>query len=277
MARQRSHSSVATSSTSAVGPAMPALFTRTSRPPRASSVPSIHRSTAAGSATSTWAAVSPSAAADRTAATSTSQTWTRAPCAAKALATARPIPLPAAVIATRAPTVLPSRSFGVTSALAVRVLRLAVLEREDAGVLDDAVSDLDRTPDGLAGLPAVGARHHGAHVRDEGVADLPRRRVPEVRRAVVDGVVVDARPDREDRLGERRRAGPLQSHPLVARDVDDKAAALEQLQILVRDEHLRVVGVLEDAVHDDVVPGQVLGERPALGMGQLGPAARIAI
>jgi len=35
--------------------------------------------------------------------------------------------------------VLRSRSFVcVTSALAVRVLRLAVLEREDAGVLDDA-------------------------------------------------------------------------------------------------------------------------------------------
>ena len=32
--------------------------------------------------------------------------------------------------------------------------------------------------------------------------------------------------------------------------------ALEQLEVIVREEHERVVGVLEDAVDDDVVPGE---------------------
>ena len=94
---------------------------------------------------------------------------------------------------------------------------------------------------------------------------------------MVDGVVVDVATDREGRLGERRRPRPLEAHALVTGHVDDQAAALEQLEILVGDEDQRVIGVLQDAVDDDVVPGQVLRQRAALRVRQLRAPRRIGI
>ncbi len=53
---------------------------------------------------------------------------------------------------------------------------------------------------------------------------------------VVDGVVVDALPDGEHRVGERRRSGPLEAHPLVAGDVDEHRPGPEAAEVLVHHE-----------------------------------------
>src|SRR5580704_7204776 len=110
ISRQRSQSSGFISSTFDVGPAMPALLTSTSRPPSFASASANRLFTAARSETSQRVEViagSLVASAD-SAASSTSQVWTRAPSAAKRRAIARPMPLPPAVTSTRKP--LSSRS-----------------------------------------------------------------------------------------------------------------------------------------------------------------------
>src|SRR6267143_1472415 len=99
-AMQRSQSSGRMSSTLAVGPAMPALFTSTSRPPRVRFTSSKSRSTSGSFATSaTVYGMLPCLRAF----SSTSQTWTRAPWSAKVWAMTRPMPAPPAVTSTRSP------------------------------------------------------------------------------------------------------------------------------------------------------------------------------
>ena len=76
--------------------------------------------------------------------------------------------------------------------------------------------------DRLVRVPGRGPGHHDRQVLEQRLAVLPRRRVPQERRAVVDGVVVQAVADVEHRVGERRRARPLEPHALVAGDVDEQ-------------------------------------------------------
>ena len=64
----------------------------------------------------------------------------------------------------------------------------------------------------LVGVPRLGPGQHRLDERQQRLAVLPGRRVPEVRRAVVDRVVVDAVADGEHRVVERRRHGPLEAH-----------------------------------------------------------------
>src|ERR1051325_1025540 len=99
-AMQRSQSSGRMSSTLAVGPAMPALFTSTSSPPRLRSTSANRRSTSATFATSARVrliACSSSASAG----SSISHTCTRAPWSRKVSAMARPMPAAPAVTRTR--------------------------------------------------------------------------------------------------------------------------------------------------------------------------------
>src|SRR6266850_140529 len=101
-AMQRSQSSGRMSSTLAVGPAMPALLTSTSRPPRWRCTSSNRCSTSRRSATSARLCVilpgsCPSALA------STSHTCTRAPSSRNVCAITRPIPAAPAVTSTRSP------------------------------------------------------------------------------------------------------------------------------------------------------------------------------
>jgi hypothetical protein len=98
-------------------------------------------------------------------------------------------------------------------------------------------------------------------VGEQCVADLPGGGVEQVRRAVVDGVIVDPVPDGEHGVLEARRPCPAEAHALVTGDVHDEAAALERRQIVVDEEHRRVVGVLQHAVDDDVVLGDEVRER----------------
>src|SRR5262245_22231158 len=101
-AMQRSQSSGRISSTGAVGPAMPALLTSTSSPPRLRRTSSNSRSTSATLATSTRVRnISRGSAAS--ALSSTSHTCTRAPRSAKVCAITHPIPDPPAVTSTRNP------------------------------------------------------------------------------------------------------------------------------------------------------------------------------
>jgi len=86
------------SSTRAVGPEMPALFTSTSSPPRRDSAASMNASSSASCPASARTPGCPQAA---SAASSTSDTNTAAPQAAKLSAMTRPIPPAPAVIATR--------------------------------------------------------------------------------------------------------------------------------------------------------------------------------
>src|SRR3954468_1709825 len=101
-AMQRSHSSGRISSILAVGPAMPALLTSTSRPPRFFFTSSNRCSTCATSATSTLQRKI-SLGRDESAFSSMSQTWTRAPCVRKVRAISRPMPAAPAVTRTRRP------------------------------------------------------------------------------------------------------------------------------------------------------------------------------
>src|SRR6185437_1417187 len=87
--------------------------------------------------------------------------------------------------------VLGLRSWFVLTEPRVRVLRCAVLEGQDAWVLDDAPADLDGPPDGLIEVPCAGACEHGPQVWQEGFADLPGGGVPQQRGAVFHGVVVN--------------------------------------------------------------------------------------
>jgi len=90
------------SSTFAVGPAIPALLTRTSRPPSSRPTSTKSRSTSANKATSARVRVI-FAGSDLSAASSISHTCTRAPWSTKVCAMARPIPAAPAVISTRLP------------------------------------------------------------------------------------------------------------------------------------------------------------------------------
>ena len=78
---------------------------------------------------------------------------------------------------------------------------------------------------------------------------------------MIDGVVGNPVPHPERRLLKSGRAGPFETHAAVTRDVDDQIPGGEQLELLVGHEHHRAVGVLHDAVHDDVKVRQVLGDR----------------
>jgi deazaflavin-dependent oxidoreductase (nitroreductase family) len=60
----------------------------------------------------------------------------------------------------------------------VRVLRCAMLEGQDGGVLDGASADLDGPPDGLIGVPRAWTAEHGLQVRQQGLADFPGGGVP---------------------------------------------------------------------------------------------------
>ena len=114
--RVRLHSSGLTSSTGAVGPAMPALLISTSSPPRCAARSAKSRSTSAGTATSARVNPTPGSSWSRSAprSPSTSQTCTPAPCPRKAAAILRPIPEAPAVTSTR----VPSRIFMVRSLVA---------------------------------------------------------------------------------------------------------------------------------------------------------------
>ena len=98
----RCHSSSPISSTGARGPLMPALFTRTSSPPRAASPSSNQRATAAAEPTSAMLPDMPALAPSTSPRLSsvTQQMWTRAPAAWKRSATARPMLRPAPVTIT---------------------------------------------------------------------------------------------------------------------------------------------------------------------------------
>ncbi len=96
----------------------------------------------------------------------------------------------------------------------------------------------------------------GFDVRQQRLADLPGRRVPQVGRTVVHGVIVHAVRHLDDRLGKRGRSCPAETHAGVTRDVDDQAPGSERRQILLGDENQRCVGILKDAVDDDVVVGE---------------------
>src|SRR5882672_3776987 len=99
---QRSQSLGSMSSTLPVGPAMPALLTRTSSPPRFFFTSSNSLSTSERFATSAFKPKI-SLGRDASAFSSTSQTCTRAPCSRKVLAMTRPMPAPPAVTSTRRP------------------------------------------------------------------------------------------------------------------------------------------------------------------------------
>ena len=102
-ARQWLHSAGSMSSTNAVGPFVPALFTSTSTPPSSMMAVSSHASSESPSARSTLRATAPGKASrnDASDASSTSHTCTCAPLAMNAAAILRPIPLAAAVMMTR--------------------------------------------------------------------------------------------------------------------------------------------------------------------------------
>jgi hypothetical protein len=103
--RQAVQSSSATSSTGAVGPAVPALLTMMSKPPSWSMAESRKPSSAVASPTSQIDPARPGmlALADSNASASRSQITIRAPAAANSSAVLRPIPAPPAVMIARLP------------------------------------------------------------------------------------------------------------------------------------------------------------------------------
>ena len=106
----RRQSAAVISSTPPVGPAMPALLTRRSRPPSPSRTASNSAATSASLATSAWLAPWPGWARRKSssAASATSQMWTRAPCAISWSAIARPMPEAPAVTSARRPATAPA-------------------------------------------------------------------------------------------------------------------------------------------------------------------------
>src|SRR5215212_1036128 len=85
----------------------------------------------------------------------------------------------------------------------VRVLGRTPLEGQDGGILDDTVADLDGSTNGVVRVPGGASCHDGGKEGEERLADLPGRGVPQVGRAVVDGVVEHVVTDQEGRVGER--------------------------------------------------------------------------
>src|SRR5271166_978715 len=96
----------------------------------------------------------------------------------------------------------------------VRELGGAPLERENLGIADHAVADLDRPADGLVAVPGTGPVHHSTQVRDQRLTDLPGGGVPQVGRAVVDCVIVHCLACREHWFGERGGPRPFKAHAL---------------------------------------------------------------
>ena len=121
--------------------------------------------------------------------------------------------------------------------------------------------------DRLVGVPCLRPAEHGLHEGQQRLAVLPRRRVPQVGRAVVDGVVVHPVRDGEHRVVERRRHGPREPHALVAGHVHDEAAPPEVRQVLGLEVGQRRRGVLQRAVDDDVRLGQVRGQGHPAALG----------
>ncbi len=80
---------------------------------------------------------------------------------------------------------------------------------------------------------------------------------------MVHGVIARAAREREHRIGERRRTRPFKAHPLIAGNVDEQAPGSKKAQLLAADEDERVVGVLQDAVDDDVMLGEGLSDGSA--------------
>jgi len=60
----------------------------------------------------------------------------------------------------------------------VRILRGAMLEGQNGGILDDAIADFDSPPDGLIGVPCGRTAEHGLEVWQQGLADFPGGGVP---------------------------------------------------------------------------------------------------
>src|SRR5450631_3418535 len=126
----------------------------------------------------------------------------------------------------RPPSGLTPRQSGVSnraggSEPVVRELRRTTLEGQDLGVLDPAIADLDSPADRLVRVPRRRPGDHCPEVRQQRFADLPGGGIPEIRRAVIHGVVVHALTYLAHRILERRGARPLEPHTVVARDVDE--------------------------------------------------------
>ena len=77
---------------------------------------------------------------------------------------------------------------------------------------------------------------------------------------MVHGVIVDAPADREHRIGEARRARPLECHALVAGHVHDQTPGSECGEVRRLEVQQRPVGILQCAVDDDVALGEERGE-----------------
>src|SRR5215212_4260253 len=135
---QRSQSSGLMSSTLAVGPAMPALLTSTSSPPRACPASWNNRSTCVTCDTSARVVPTDGSSFRKadSASSSTSQMCTLAPCSTKVRAIARPIPDAPAVTTTRSPLAeysmassgLPSDNTGSRDTPAIRTRMAALIE-----------------------------------------------------------------------------------------------------------------------------------------------------
>ena len=70
----------------------------------------------------------------------------------------------------------------------MRILRCTALEGKDGGILDDAVTDLDGPTNGGVRVPGAPSAQDRSEEREQRLAVLPGRGVPQIRRAVVDGV-----------------------------------------------------------------------------------------
>src|SRR5450755_3319433 len=141
----RSQASGSRSSQRPVGPAIPALLTSTSSPPSEPTASANSRATEGRSTTSHTLRPSVASVVLRPsrAASSTSQTCTRAPSSAKARAVARPIPLTPAVTSTRAPSSAKARAVARPIPLAPAVTSTrAPSKPNDIGKLIGTSSDL---------------------------------------------------------------------------------------------------------------------------------------
>ncbi len=116
---------------------------------------------------------------------------------------------------------------------------------------------------------SLGPGEYGSQVGKQRLADLPGGGIPQVGRAVVDGVVRDVGADGEGRVVERGGPRPTEGHRLIAGHIDDHAARLERREIVLDQECQWRIGVLKDAVDDDIVLGEKLrqGSPPAVDEG----------
>ena len=108
---------------------------------------------------------------------------------------------------------------------------------------------------------AAGPAMHGRQVRQQRLADLPGRRVPQVRGTVVDGVVVHAVADRD--IGSVNDVGRAQLKPMPTSQETStmRLPGVKAASSSLGDEDQGCVGVLQDAVDDDVVLGEEVGHR----------------